>query len=277
VGKIRCTSGEEKALKKASILRETRRYFPVQSFFEITMNQIAEGLGLAKGTIYLYFPTKEDLFLELLIEDMRTWFKLVISRIYFFELTGENALWRIRINLNDPVQAEAKAFLQESLDRNRKINIDIIKQASENITQAFLTSTETVSMLELLSLFKSVLAEKASPDCLKKIRNEIQIEMNQLAEVLAQTGYFSRETFANRFTYQAFAGMVGLFQLSPPRQQDENKVEMTQAKLEFFYSLRTFLNSLYQGCVQNASGIPSKTPTFFNAPSATRDRTPELI
>ena len=39
------------------------------------MNQIAREAGLAKGTLYLYFDTKEELFLALLHEYLQTWFQ----------------------------------------------------------------------------------------------------------------------------------------------------------------------------------------------------------
>jgi len=43
-------------------------------FAALTMAAVATRAGLAKGTSYLYFPTKEALFLEVLREDLDGWF-----------------------------------------------------------------------------------------------------------------------------------------------------------------------------------------------------------
>ena len=41
------------------------------------MAQVAERCGLAKGTLYLYFRTKEELFLALLEQEFASWFEAV--------------------------------------------------------------------------------------------------------------------------------------------------------------------------------------------------------
>jgi len=48
--------------------------FASQEFDDVSMAEIAKGAGLAKGTVYLYFETKEALFLQLLSDEMRAWF-----------------------------------------------------------------------------------------------------------------------------------------------------------------------------------------------------------
>jgi TetR/AcrR family transcriptional regulator len=42
-------------------------------FQDITMTQIATRAGLVKGTLYLYFATKEELFLEVLRDELHGW------------------------------------------------------------------------------------------------------------------------------------------------------------------------------------------------------------
>jgi TetR/AcrR family transcriptional regulator len=43
-------------------------------YWDITMSRVAERAGLVKGTLYLYFATKEELFLEVLREQFHGWF-----------------------------------------------------------------------------------------------------------------------------------------------------------------------------------------------------------
>jgi AcrR family transcriptional regulator len=50
---------------------ETLRETPYR---DITMTQVAARAGLVKGTLYLYFATKEELFLEVLRDQLHGWF-----------------------------------------------------------------------------------------------------------------------------------------------------------------------------------------------------------
>jgi Transcriptional regulator len=62
----RAAGEQEKEARRGDILAHADELFKDKSFDEITMAELAAELGLAKGTLYLYFPSKEALFLELL-------------------------------------------------------------------------------------------------------------------------------------------------------------------------------------------------------------------
>ncbi|MDF2630551.1 MAG: regulatory protein TetR [Symbiobacteriaceae bacterium] len=46
---------------RAALIREGTRLFAEQGFHATTMDQVTAAAGVAKGTLYNYFPTKEDL------------------------------------------------------------------------------------------------------------------------------------------------------------------------------------------------------------------------
>jgi AcrR family transcriptional regulator len=48
------------------ILEAARKLFAKRGFSEVTMDEIAEAAGLAKGTLYLYFESKRDVYLKTL-------------------------------------------------------------------------------------------------------------------------------------------------------------------------------------------------------------------
>lgn len=48
--------------------------FGETSYDAVTMTSVAERAGLAKGTLYLYFGTKEDLFLSVVEDRLGDWF-----------------------------------------------------------------------------------------------------------------------------------------------------------------------------------------------------------
>ena len=47
---------------RARILRESLRYFARNGFAGTRIADLARGIGIAQGTIYRYFDSKEDLF-----------------------------------------------------------------------------------------------------------------------------------------------------------------------------------------------------------------------
>lgn len=67
--KARALDGEDKAARRADILAAARALFIADSRQLPSAAQIAQAAGLAKGTVYLYFKTKEEIFVALLAED----------------------------------------------------------------------------------------------------------------------------------------------------------------------------------------------------------------
>ena len=64
--RIRRKSRKEEIIKAASNL------FSQKSYHDVTMDQIAGEVGVAKGTIYLYFESKENLYLGILEHTFET-------------------------------------------------------------------------------------------------------------------------------------------------------------------------------------------------------------
>lgn len=60
---------EQKELRRGHILEAARRLILQSSYENVSMAQIALAAGVAKGTVYIYFPTKEALFLALISEE----------------------------------------------------------------------------------------------------------------------------------------------------------------------------------------------------------------
>jgi AcrR family transcriptional regulator len=70
----RATSDAQKQQRRAAILAIAQELFAHKPYDAITMSEIAERAGLAKGTIYLYFATKEELFLVIQEQQLAAWF-----------------------------------------------------------------------------------------------------------------------------------------------------------------------------------------------------------
>jgi len=60
------TIASSRVVKKNNIIKIAAKLFSQKSFHDVTMDEIAEKVGVAKGTIYLYFSSKDNLYLEIL-------------------------------------------------------------------------------------------------------------------------------------------------------------------------------------------------------------------
>jgi AcrR family transcriptional regulator len=74
MGELRATAPEEKEARRRHILTASEELMQTWSFTDITMDRIAERAGVAKGTLYLYFRTKEALFLRLYDQHLEAWY-----------------------------------------------------------------------------------------------------------------------------------------------------------------------------------------------------------
>lgn len=56
--------------KREAILASAARLFDTRRFDAVKLDEIAAGAGVGKGTLYLYFENKEDLFAQMAVEGM---------------------------------------------------------------------------------------------------------------------------------------------------------------------------------------------------------------
>lgn len=71
--KIRARREEDKLERRRAILQAAERLAATVPFGEVKMADVARRARIAKGTVFLYFPTKEALFLALLQDGLGAW------------------------------------------------------------------------------------------------------------------------------------------------------------------------------------------------------------
>jgi AcrR family transcriptional regulator len=62
---------EASELRRLAILQAARTVFARQGYADTVVDDIAAQAGIGKGTLYLYFPSKEHIYLAALLEDAR--------------------------------------------------------------------------------------------------------------------------------------------------------------------------------------------------------------
>ena len=75
----RARSAEQKALRRQAVLEAAEKYFNEVGYEAFSMAQLAKKTGVAKGTLYLYFNTREELFLTLYEQSLIRWSQVFIG------------------------------------------------------------------------------------------------------------------------------------------------------------------------------------------------------
>lgn len=75
----RARSSEQKAWRRKTVLKAAESYFLEVGYETFSMNQLAERAGVVKGTIYLYFKTREELFITLYEQSLIRWSRVFAS------------------------------------------------------------------------------------------------------------------------------------------------------------------------------------------------------
>jgi len=79
--KKRAVRSEQKEARRDAIMHAARSLFAKSDFEAVSMAAIAREAGVAKGTLYLYFETKEEMFMAVLSEIFESQFNKMDSNL----------------------------------------------------------------------------------------------------------------------------------------------------------------------------------------------------
>ena len=77
----RARSAEQKALRRQAVLDAAETYFLEVGYEAFSMTQLAKKAGVVKGTLYLYFKTREELFLTLYEQSLIRWSEVFVASL----------------------------------------------------------------------------------------------------------------------------------------------------------------------------------------------------
>jgi AcrR family transcriptional regulator len=141
----RARKDEDKEARRQLLLDEALKLYQSTSYADVKMADVAERAQLAKGTVFLYFPTKEALFLALLEDLLFAWFARLdgllepddgrwtgprLARTVAESLEGEESLTRLL------------ALLQTVLEQN--VTVEQARRFKERLLEAQLRTGATV-------------------------------------------------------------------------------------------------------------------------------------
>ena len=79
--RTRAVNEQQKEKRRNTILHAALQAFTEGTYNTVTIDGVAERSGIAKGTVYLYFKTKEELFLALNRQAQVEWFSVLTKRL----------------------------------------------------------------------------------------------------------------------------------------------------------------------------------------------------
>lgn len=94
----RAYSDEEKQEREQKIIESAQDLLFEKGFYNINMSEVARKAGLAKGTVYLYFDTKETLFLSVFEAQLRDWFEDVSRQLRTMEAADTNTIVQLVVD-----------------------------------------------------------------------------------------------------------------------------------------------------------------------------------
>ncbi|MDZ4726026.1 MAG: TetR family transcriptional regulator [Leptospira sp.] len=112
----------DKVSKRSSIIQAAASLLSKKDLADLSMDEVAKRAKIAKGTLYLYFPTKEDLYLKVHILDYKNWFEDLISYLEDNQKTKPNFLdWFVSSFERHPRFVKILPVVPTILEKNASI------------------------------------------------------------------------------------------------------------------------------------------------------------
>ena len=210
--KQNATTAEAKAQRRADFLRSARALFLQQRRLPAVAD-IAADTGLAKGTVYRYFQSKEQIFLALLSEDFAALF---------------SQLETVVATLPQPFAAAAQPFAKSYLR--------LLLQSD--------------SLLPLLALLNAVLEQNLPQPQLLAFKQQLAQALDGLGTRLAQRFTELTATGASQLLLHSYALTLGLYQstcLPPAVLALVQQAGLSQLQRDFAAELQHALIALWRG------------------------------
>lgn len=173
----RATSDEQKQQRRETILETARKLYADRRYEDVDVATIASESEIAKGTVYLYFGTKEEIFLELARRAYHEWAEGMLQ------------------GLKDPA----------------------IRHSIPKVVNLFgRTLRERSELLRLIPILHTKLEGNSSPDAILELRQEMKDNFGALGSLLEEQLGFLMPGEGEMFVTRAHALIIGLAHIAEP-------------------------------------------------------------
>ena len=211
----RAIDTDEKAKRRQQILSAAAELFKASNYEQVSVQGVTSRCSLAKGTFYLYFDTKEELFLALLEESFNDWFA---------ELHTEIPTIADRPDVSARIQSLAE-LLTTSLQKR-----DIL--------------------MRLLPLLHAVLERNIPYPVVLAFKQHLHTFVLQTGQQIEQSLSFLHPGQGAELVMSAYAGLIGLQSMAEPSSLAGKVLELPEMalfKVETISALRLLVVRLLEG------------------------------
>lgn len=186
----RARTSSQKAERREAIIRAAEYHLRESGLDGFSMGALAKRVGIARGTLYLYFETREELLLTLYVEQVTAWSGMLLETV-FDDIDDETFLQTFMAAFkNDPLFLQLLSRLGDVIEHNvslerlieskRFVN-GIILELTSHVSRSLKLSQENASdlLISLLVLMNGVsqidhgphIDQKLLPDDLQAMAN----------------------------------------------------------------------------------------------------------
>lgn len=218
--RLRARTQEHKEVRRRAILSAASRVFGAGDYHAITVAQVAERAGMAKGTVYLYFDTKEELFLEVAWARLQEWLAAVDR------------------GLLGLVRAPGGQTVAELLCRTLRTRKELLRS---------------------LSLLPNVFEGEVDHAAVARFKQLILTRVGQTGMILEQALPFLRAGQGARVLLSVNAFVIGLWKMAQPGRAAAQALEdpaLRPLRIDFFAALEDTVAALLAGIEVRALAGP---------------------
>jgi len=188
----RARTEEQKEQRIRELTDAAARLYESNELSDITIAMISREAGWTRSNVYKYFKTKEEVFLELLKLDLRSWAESVV------EALGQRADW--------DTETLAVAWADSCIQQAR--------------------------LIDLMSVMFSVLERNSSVERLTAFKSELMKDLGTLGMALAQALPFRNEQAIADFLHASSSLLVGMGPIWNPTEKQQAAIEASGYPLD---------------------------------------------
>lgn len=214
----RATSQEQKNAKRETILGAARDLYRTRQYDEVDVATIAVESGIAKGTVYLYFRTKEEIFVELYRQAYADWLTALKSGL-------------------------AEPSIRHSIPKV----VDLIGR----------TLADRPEMLDLIAILHTRLEQKITPEQALALKLEMKESIDELGPILEEQLGFLLPGEGAMLLLRTEALIIGLSHLADPAPAVAEVIardDMTMFRVDLPHAIGEMLMVMMMGLKSRGRG-----------------------
>lgn len=209
----RTLSKEAREEREQLILEKAVELYDSLSFSEITMSTLAKHCGMAKGTLFNYYPTKETLFAKILYKEYSEW--------------GAHEL--------------------EEIEKHPEFTRESYKEFVMEQTRYLLENR--VRMIRLVSMKRSIISKNIAPEILSEEIEGLDKTVHKLSKLTEQKLDFLTEERIYNLYMARHVIMIGAYALATSPHNIEKLDEIHKTDLAVIETKKTVLKMMEELCI----------------------------